>query len=248
MNVTAHILAFQEAEIIRYTLRHYTTFCSRIVLHDAGSTDGTREIAREFDAEIEDWKTDGLDDYAAKTLKQRCVMNCGADWCLVVDADEFFWFKEGAAYSFGSYDAQGLAIVRPHGFEMVSDVFPTTDKQLYDEVKYGARDQKWYGKAVLVAPARLQSIVLSAGCHETWATLKDGSKWSDVKEPSEPSAYLLHCKHLGKVERIAQKYDIQRTRLSARNVKEKWGNFQRGIVHAKEKRAMIMGRLERVIE
>lgn len=248
MNVECHVLCFQEEEFLPYCLRHYNSFCNRIIVHDAFSTDRSREIAKEYGAEVRDWATDGLNDAVSKKLKEDCVMQCKSDWCLVVDTDEIWYFPFGPSYTLSAYDSQGLAVIRPHGFEMVSDVFPTTAGQVYDEVKFAGVDDRWYAKCALVAPPRIKSIIYSAGAHETWAVLKDGSKWNDVKEKTDPPSYFLHCKHLGPIERIARKYDVQRTRLSARNIKEKWGNFDPGIVHAKEKREAIMSTVRRVID
>lgn len=246
-SVEINILCYNESEILPYTLRHYATFCERIVVHDAFSTDRSREIAKEYGAEVRDWKTDGVNDILAKKTKEDAVMASQSNWCGAVDADELLYFPQGPSYTLESYDAQGLAVIRPHGFEMVSDVFPTTGSQIYDQVKMGGRDQKWYGKAVLCAPHRLKSIVFGAGAHQTWAHLKDGTKWDDVKEPSDPEMYLLHCHHLGPIERIAKRYAGQQSRHSQTNIRNKFGNFSAPEVHAKEKRDFILNNLQRVI-
>lgn len=248
MNIETHVLCFQEEQILPYCLRHYASFCERIIVHDAFSTDRSRDIAREYGAEVVDWKTDGLNDALSKKLKEDAVMNCKADWCIVCDADELAYFPNGPSFTLDSYQSQGIAIPKPRGFEMVSDVFPTTTQQIYDEVQFGASADHWYAKCALTAPKLLRSIIYSAGAHEAWATLKDGTKFNSNIPPTEPEYFLLHFKHLGPVERIAQKYDVQRTRLSAKNVAEKWGNFSPGIVHAKEKRANIMAGYRKVIE
>jgi len=245
--IEAHLLCYNEREILPYALRHWTSFCDRIVVHDAFSDDGSRDIAKRFGAEIRDFVTDGVNDILAKQLKERCVMESKADWCAVVDADELIYFPHGWFHTLASYESNGVAVVRPHGWEMFSETFPTTQGQIYDEVINGARDQKWYGKAVFVAPQRIKSIVFGAGAHQTWATLKDGTKWDDVKETTEPEAYLLHCKHLGPIDRAIARYTRQQQRHSATNKKNKFGNFEAPSKHAADKRAAIMARLERVI-
>jgi hypothetical protein len=58
--------------------------------------------------------------------------------------------------------------------------------------------------------------------------------------------WLLHCKHLGPISRIGKKYDVQRTRLAEINVKQKWGNFDPGEKHARDKRANIINKLEKL--
>ena len=246
--VQVHVLCYNEREILPYSLRHYATFADSIVVHDAFSTDGSREIARSYGADVQDWQTDGVNDLLAKQLKERSVMQCRDDWCITVDADELIYFPQGAAYTLESYDAQGVAVVRTRGFELFSDAFPTTEGQIYDEVKQGSPSQKWYGKAVLVAPKRIRSITFGAGAHNTWAKLKDGTAWNDVQEVTQPETYLLHAKHLGPIERDIARYDRQRSRLSQKNLQMGWGNLSPSRTHALEKRAEIAAGLRRIIE
>lgn len=247
-SVELHLLAYNESEIIGYSLRHYAQFCDRMIVHDALSDDGTPEIAKKLGAEVRPWVTDGVNDILAKQLKERCVMQSKADWCIPVDADELIYFPQGHFHTLESYEAAQLAIVRPHGFEMFSETFPTTTGQIYDEVTMGARDQCWYAKAVLTAPKRLRSITFGAGAHQTWAVLKDGSRWDDIKTPTEPPTYLLHCKHLGPIERQIARYTRQQARHSQTNIKARFGNFEAPAKHAADKRAGIVARLERVIQ
>ena len=245
--IEAHLLCYNEREILPYALRHWTSFCDRVVVHDAFSDDGSRDVATLFGAEVIDWPTDGINDILAKQLKERCVMESKADWCAVVDTDELIYFPLGWFHTLACYDSAGVAVVRPHGWEMFSEKFPTTTGQIYDEVTMGARDQKWYGKAVFVAPQRIRSITFGAGAHSTWANLKDGTKWDNVQETTEPETFLLHCKHLGPIDRAVARYARQQARHSQTNIKNKFGNFAPPAVHAKEKRDGIIARLERVI-
>lgn len=246
MSVEVHILARDEHEIIGYTLRHYKTFAERIVLHDAFSVDGTRDIAKMYGAEIRDFKTDGVNDILAKKLKEHCVAYCRSDWCIVVDADELIYFPGGAKETLAAYEAAGVAIVKPHGFELYSEVFPTTDGQIYDEVKIGAADQKWYAKPVLVRRAGIKTIEFSAGAHSASAQLANGQRWTDGP-PTNPPTYMLHCKHLGPIERITARYARQQSRHSQTNIRNKFGNFEDPMKHAKDKRAMIIAGLRPII-
>lgn len=132
MNVSVTILCYNEQDILPYTLRHYATFCDRMVVYDAFSTDRSREIAKEYGAEVVDWATKGVDDLQAKAVKENACMNSPADWAIAVDADELIYFPEGAFHTLAAYDADGVAVVKPRGFEMFSDTFPTTDGQIYD--------------------------------------------------------------------------------------------------------------------
>ena len=248
MRAEVHILCFNEEQILPYTLRHYATFCDKIVLHDAFSTDSSRVIARKYGAEVRDWHCIGVNDLIAKRTKEEAVMNSKADWCGLVDADEFLYFPEGHYHTLSVYEADGVAVVKTRGYEMLSDVFPDTEQQIYDVVKHGAADQKWYGKPILIAPAKIKSLSFGAGCHQVWAKLKDGSSWDDVQTPSDPPTLMLHYHHLGPVDRITRRYAGQQSRHSAENIKRKWGNYDAPAKHAMDKRVAITSKLVQVIQ
>lgn len=273
MKVELHLLSFNEEEIIVYALRHYATFCQKIVLHDALSTDRTRDIAKDYGCEIRDWiDPDGkFDDRTAQQIKNHAwrsgkgrpaepmiglggeggsdsTPDSDADWVIVADADELIYFpSREPRIALASYLERGTAIVKPYGFELVSDKWPTTSGQIYDEVKMGARDDMWYAKPILFTPRLVRDIYFAPGAHQVNATLHDGTCVPNPTVHSVPDCYLLHCKHLGPVERVARLYDEKRSRLSQHNVSHNQGNFRDGIIHAQDKRNGILSRLERVI-
>ena len=80
--------------------------------------------------------------------------------------------------------------------------------------------------------------------------MKDGRRLVvDSKWPfADPPVYLLHFKSIfGGLERIAERYDATRERLSSVNVRHQWGNFKPGRQHAEEKRAQLLPLVRRVI-
>lgn len=248
MNCTAHILCYNEQEILRFTLRHYATFCRRMVVHDGGSNDGSREIAKELGAEVVDFITDGVNDKLFKELKENCWRSDGTEWAVTADADELIYFPEGAFSTLASYEANGVAVVKPIGFEMFSDEMPSLDKgQIYDQIQMGARDYQWYSKPILFRPPLIRKMTFSAGCHTCWANLHDGATISDPQVASAPPTYLLHYHQIGGLDRTTRRYAGQQSRHSETNKKNKWGNFAPPDHHAREKRALITGKLERVI-
>ena len=248
MKIEIHILAYNGAEIFIYAARHYTTFAHRIILHDLGSTDGTLDIAAQFGIEVRHW--DGkneVDNLLLKQIKEQAWRGTDSDWVIVADTDELIYFPKGAADSLNSYSAQGLPVVKPHGFEMFSETYPVTNGQIYDAVKFGARDDRWYAKPVIFSPKLIESIEFTAGAHECRATLKSGAKFDNPTKLSEPPAYLLHFHHIHPIEKIARRYDDRRARKSEVDKKNRWGNFEPGIKHAQDKRNYILSRLEKVI-
>lgn len=248
MNVDVHLLSFNEAEILPYTLRHYQRFASRILVHDGRSTDGTREVIAQTGATLVDWDTQGmLNDALARELKNTCWHGTDADWVIAADADELIYFPSGAEETLGLYELAEVAIAKPHGWEMCSDVFPNGDGQIYDYVKLGASDERWYSKPILFSPRRVARLSFTSGAHTVTGWTKDGREIPNPVNFSFPETYLLHFKHVGPVERIAKRYDEVQARLSPVNRKHRWGNFEPGMKHALDKREMIMAHITQVI-
>jgi hypothetical protein len=248
VKIETHILAYNGAEIFIYAARHYITFSNRIILHDLGSTDGTQDIAAQFGIEVRQWDCKNqVNDRFLKQIKEQAWRETDSDWIIMADTDELIYFPKGAIDSFNSYSAQRLPVIKPHGFEMFSETHPVTSGQIYDEVKFGARDDRWYAKPVIFSPKLIESIEFSPGAHTCMAILKSGAKFDNPMEPSEPPTYLLHFHHIYPIEKIAQDYDDRTARMSEENKKNKWGNFEPGIKHARDKRAYITSRLERVV-
>ena len=248
MKVETHILAYNGADILIYAARHYITFSNRIILHDLGSTDGTRDLAAQFGMEVRQWDCKNrLNDLLNKKIKDEAWRGTDADWVIMVDTDELIYFPKGAADSFSSYAAQRLPVVKPHGFEMFSETYPVTNGQIYDVVKFGARDDRWYAKPVIFSPKRVKSIDFSTGAHTCTAKLKSGVEFGNPTVHSEPPAFLLHFHHIHPIEKIVNDFEAIMARMSEENKKNGWGYFEPGIKIAHDKRAYIMGRLEQVI-
>lgn len=248
--VEVHVLCYNEAEILPYTLRHYLTFADKVVVHDAFSTDGSADVARSAGAVVESWGLGGVvndEEYCA--LKNACWQGTDAEWVIVCDADELIYFPGGAEDTLMLYDLGGAAVIKPHGFEMFNEVYPTTPGQIYDEVKHGAPDDKWYSKPILFNPRMVEDSGFGVGSHDSWPVLKDGRflhcgpHWLKP----DPACYLLHFHQIGPIERIGSRYDAVRSRMSRQNKAHGWGNLKDGLVHAQEKRNLIIPRLRQVV-
>lgn len=249
--VTAHILAFNEERIIYYAVKHYRSFCCKVVLHDLGSTDSTQQIAQAQGAELVQHNCEGVtDDILNSHIKNTCWHNDKSDWVVCADADELIYLPQGVEVTLNEYERQQLAIIKPHGWEMTSETFPTTYGQIYDEVKWGARDDHWYAKPILFSRRRVAKTEIGMGAHEVSVTLHDGSRIHVPQgtPPTSPPCWLLHMHHLGSVEEIGRGYDGIIKRHGAMNKKMGWGIQAEPLQHARDKRKYIMDRLEQVIK
>lgn len=249
VKIEVHILSHDHERMLPWALRHYQTFASRIIVHDGGPS-FTYSHCAPPGIEVRKWDTAGqLNDQLAADLKNSCWEGSDADWVICVDADELIYFPNGAQETLAAYCRLGAAAIKPHGFEMFADFEPAGPRQIYDYVKQGARDDKWYAKPVIFSPKKVAESGFGIGAHESRPVLKNGYRCYVGKRwpQAEPACYLLHFHQVGPIEDVAARYDATRKRLAAINEKHNWGNFKPGLVHAQEKRDYIIPRLEQVI-
>jgi glycosyltransferase involved in cell wall biosynthesis len=178
-----------EARLMPYLLRHYAPFVTKFVFFDGGSTDGTREIIRScHTAELRDWPgsagivDDEFREFANEAWKEA---RGKADWVIWIDADEFLYHPDikGVLRRYLQEDVECPQI---KGYTMVSQQFPTTPGQIYDEVKTGFVDGIW-GK-----PAIFRK-------HMQWTVGRHGVDYSgfNPKSSAEVEIKLLHYRALG---------------------------------------------------
>jgi len=83
------VIARNEAPRLPRLLDSVRPFVDRMLVLDTGSNDGTPELARSLGAQVEHFTW--VDDFSA--ARNRALELAGADWHLVLDADE--WLQEG---------------------------------------------------------------------------------------------------------------------------------------------------------
>lgn len=245
MTVELHVLTRNEEQMLPFTLAHYSSFCSRIVVHDSFSTDRTREIAGKFSAQVVDWDTgDKFNDQAARMLKSTCWHGTNADRVIVIDCDELVVFPEGVVKTL---EASG-PIVKPQGYEMLGYYWPNDGESILAAIPHGARDDKWYGKPIIFSPKLVGELEFSAGAHSIeWAKGPTGKPLRIPKEATSPTVKLLHYHHVGPIEEIARRYDESRARFAQVNIDHRWGIQTDGMTEALRKRELILAKLERVV-
>lgn len=178
-----------EARLMPYFLKHYAPFVTKFIFFDEFSDDGTRDIIRScHTAEIRDWEhSSGIQDdkfleFANDGWKEA---RGHADWILWVDADEFL-YHPAITEVLRRYLADDIEVPQIQGYTMVSKEFPTTNGQIYDEVRRGFTDDIW-GK-----PAVFRK-------HMQWTVGRHGVDRHNFqpKHSAHPEIKLLHYRALG---------------------------------------------------
>lgn len=151
MNVWLFCICRNERLMLPYFLRHYEPWVSKLIFYDDQSDDGTRELIKECSkAELRDWPgTHGIVDHEFTEFanEQWKEARGHADWVVWADADEIVYHPDILSL-LSKYLRSGVEVPMVNGFTMVSDSFPTTTGQIYDEIKTGIEDICWSKNAI----------------------------------------------------------------------------------------------------
>jgi len=132
-----------EEALLPFFLRHYSTFADTIFIIDDKSTDKTVKIAKA------NKKVRFLDYKFSKDFVQEEYTACFeelykkhsrgiADWVMIVDGDEFI-YHQNLVEVLKEQKRRGAKVIRPTGYRMCSETFPTTKGQIYEECFMGLR-------------------------------------------------------------------------------------------------------------
>lgn len=171
-----------------YFLKHYSSWVDRLIFYDDESTDKTRVIIAGCPrAEYRPWPgshgivDDEFMDFANNQWREAFGH---ADWVIWVDADEFLYHPDMIG-TLERYIREGVELPQIQGYTMVSDHFPTTDGQIYDEIKTGFPDDIWSKAAVFRS-----NMKWNVGRHSYDADIR-------LKKSSDYDLKLLHYRCLG---------------------------------------------------
>lgn len=211
MIIDAHVIAWNEEEVIHLTVRHYKAFCRNVYIYDNFSIDLTRDIAEREGGIVRMFGIEGqLNDAEYLRVKNSCWKGSDADWVIVCDADEIL-YDPFLIESLMEAKESECSIVKPQGFNMFSNDVP---RGSWIEIKTGIPDSN-YSKLICFNPKALTEIGYVYGCHEA---RPQGAVKYYTGTPK-----LLHYKHVGGAQRIADRHALYASRLSPINKKWKLG-------------------------
>lgn len=151
MRVWLFCILRNEAKILPYFLRHYVPWVEKLIFYDDQSDDGTRDIIEACPkAELRDWPgTHGIcdDEFMHFSNTQWKEARGHADWVCWLDADEFLYHPR-ILRLLALYLVDGVEVPNVAGYTMISDRFPTTSGQIYEEIRTGLPDLAWSKSAI----------------------------------------------------------------------------------------------------
>lgn len=179
------------ADILPWFLRHYETFCERMIFWDDQSTDGTRELLKAHpNCDMREWPFDtGLDDDAFLRFSYAAYRTAvgRADWVMLVDADEFIYHR-GDMKEHLRNALSITTVCRTQGFNMAGQGVPTLlpGVQLYDLMPLGVH-----------APVYAKPVIFDPRMEIRWMRGKQELEFVDGAVHPTPLLKLLHYRYLG---------------------------------------------------
>jgi hypothetical protein len=212
-----YCLAWNEAFIVPFFLRHYGKIVDRFFVFDNGSIDSTVTILkREERVQVRHFDMIGdsfveqerqMSDTVWKDSRGR------AAWVIFIDMDEFLYHTDLRGYLDRCTDRH-ITAIDARAYEMVSDQFPPSEVQLTKTIRCGVREP-FYDKLCIFNPESITSTNFAPGRH--FARPMGSVSW-----PAVPEVLLLHYKRLG-IEHVVQRYAKLSTGLREGDVRNRWG-------------------------
>jgi glycosyltransferase involved in cell wall biosynthesis len=219
MNIECHLICWNEAQILPLVIKHYQDFCSKIVIHDNYSNDGSDKIARKLGCTVEYFGITGkLDDLEYLKVKNNCWKGSAADYVIVADCDEILHRSQREFSGIDVTSAQlqfekdnGTTIFKTTGWNIYSNKMPKDDLL---EITTGYLFEN-YSKCIAFDPKAIIEMNYEPGAHRCTPV-------GNIQYNQE-LIYLLHYRCIGGVERLIDRYQSYRKRMSQNNRKKGYG-------------------------
>jgi len=214
MKIDVFAICYNEEIILPYFLRHYKQFANNITIYDNMSTDNSVKIMNENGVNVIPFDTNNMfEESVLINIRNTCWKNSDADWVIVCDTDELI-YHPNLIETLETIDATHIVT---EGHEMMSEILPTTDGQIYDELSRGFSKVD-YSKPCLFKPSEIKEIDFGPGSHTATPN-------GNVISVNNSGIKLLHYKYLNR-EVLINKYSHYAIRQSPEMKSNGWGNYQ----------------------
>jgi hypothetical protein len=179
------------------------------------STDNSVNIMNEYGVNVIRFNTGGkFEESLLMYIRNTCWKSSDADWVIVCDMDELI-YHENIIEVLTNTNANHIVT---EGYEMMSETLPTTEGQIYEELKFGYFKPA-YSKPCLFKPSEITNINFAPGSH----TAKPIGP--NIISIQDSGIKLLHYKYLNR-EVLIKKYEHYKVRQSIEMKRNGWGNYQ----------------------
>ncbi|KEK24844.1 glycosyltransferase family 2 protein [Bacillus gaemokensis] len=218
MIIHVYALCWNEEKILPYFFKHYDSIADQYYIFDNDSTDNSlsilqshpKVIINRFEIQGDSFVQSALDQYNCFWKQSKET----ADWVIICNIDEHLYHPNLRTY-LQECTSNGITLIVPEGYEMVSDSFPNSDKPLYESVKSGAR-REYLDKPQVFNPSEIKDINFSVGRHSAFPL-------GNVKKPLNKEILLLHYKHIG-FNYLNNRLSEQKTRLRRTDIANNWAH------------------------
>ena len=187
MKIDVFAVCYNEEIILPYFLRHYKQFARNITVYDNMSTDRSVEIMKEANVNIIPFDTNNeFQERVLINIRNNCWRESDADWIIVCDIAEFIYHPN----LINTLENANGTYITTEGYEMMSENLPTTNGQIYDELKIGHLSHS-YSKPCLFKIKDITDINFGCGNH----TAKPIGKVIEVKGHG---IKMLHYKYINR--------------------------------------------------
>jgi glycosyltransferase involved in cell wall biosynthesis len=215
MTIDVFATCYNEEIILPFFLKHYKKFARNITIYDNMSTDGSVNIMNKCGVNVIPFDTGNrFEESKLISIRNTCWKGSDADWVIICDADEII-YHENIIELLSTINANHIVT---EGYEMMSEVLPTTEGQIYEELKLGYFKPD-YSKPCLFKPSEIIDINFSPGSHTATPI------GNNIVSVNDSGIKLLHYKYLNR-DILIKKYEHYKIRQSNEMIRNGWGNYQ----------------------
>lgn len=205
-------ICYNEKVLMPHFLDYYSGFCDKIHIYDNQSDDDTIKICEKYsNVSVLTFDTAGkIRDDIYLTIKNNIWKKSRgiADYVIICDIDEFLYHHDMLNF-LNQIQSNNVTIVKPIGYNMVSEVLPASSNNLFEDFQYGVRSIS-FDKVIMFNPNLIDEINFDFGAHTCNPVGKVIYSANEFK--------LLHYKYLN-LEYVVDRYNKMSTRLSKFNLK-----------------------------